>query len=65
MAEEWLEGRAGTEPTRGPFLMRVLEAVVYPELPQWMVVGSAVFVCVAILCVYLWRYRHRTETRGW
>jgi Protein of Unknown function (DUF2784) len=45
VAETWLEARAGIEPTRGPFLVRVLDAVVYPDLPEWLVVGGAVLVC--------------------
>ncbi len=56
MAETWLEARAGIEPARGPFLVRVLDTIVYPDLPEWLVAGSAVFVCVAILGVYLRRY---------
>jgi Protein of Unknown function (DUF2784) len=65
VAETWLEARAGIEPARGPFLVRVLDAVVYPDLPQWLVVGGAVLVCIAILCVYLWRYLRRTASRRW
>jgi Protein of Unknown function (DUF2784) len=39
VAETWLEARAGIEPTHGPFLVHVLDAVVYPDLPQWLVVN--------------------------
>jgi hypothetical protein len=35
VAETWLESRAGIEPAHGPFLVRVLDAVVYPDLPEW------------------------------
>jgi Protein of Unknown function (DUF2784) len=65
VAEVWLEARAGAEPTRGPFLLHVLDATVYPGLPGWVVMGGAVFVCSAILCVYLERYRHRTAPGQW
>jgi hypothetical protein len=65
VAETWLEGRAGIERARGPFLVRVLDAVVYPDLPEWLVVGGAVLVCVAILWVYLRRYVRRTPTGQW
>lgn len=65
VAETWLEARAGIEPAHGPFLVRVLDAVVYPDLPEWFVVVCAVLVCVAILFVYLWRYRHRTSCHQW
>jgi hypothetical protein len=65
VAETRLEARAGIEPAHGPFLMRILDAVVYPDLPEWFVVGSAVLVCVAILWVYLRRYRGRTADGQW
>jgi len=65
VAETWLETRAGVEPAHGPFLVRVLDAVVYPDLPQWLVVGGAVVVCTGILCVYLRRWLHRTAEGQW
>jgi hypothetical protein len=40
--------------------VRVLDAVVYPDLLEWLVVGCAVLVCVAILWVYLRDYLRRT-----
>ena len=49
----------------GPFLVRVLDAVVYPNLPEWFVVGCAVLVCVAVLSVYLRRYHRRTADGQW
>jgi len=65
VAETWLEARAGIAPAHGPFLVRVLDAVVYPNLPEWFVVGSAVLVCVAILCVYLRRCHGRIADGQW
>jgi hypothetical protein len=65
VAETRLEARSGIEPARGPFLVRVLDALVYPDLPEWVVVGGAVFVCVLILGVYLRRYVRRTAEGRW
>jgi hypothetical protein len=65
LAETWLEARAGIEPAHGPFLVRLLDAVVYPDLPEWVVVGGAVVVCLAILSVYLRRYLCRAATGQW
>lgn len=65
LAEAWLEARAGIEPAHGPFLVRALDAVVYPDLPEGLVVGGAVLFCVAILWVYLRRYRRRTASDLW
>jgi len=65
VAESWLEARAGIEPARGPFLVHVLDAIVYPDLPEWLVVGCGVFSCVTILSVYLRRYSRRTASGQW
>jgi uncharacterized protein DUF2784 len=65
LAETWLETRAGIEPTHGPFLVRVLDTVVYPDLPEWLVVGGAVLVCVGILSVYMRRYLCRNADGQW
>ncbi len=65
MAEMWLEARAGIEPAHGPFLVRVLESLMYPDVPEWLVVGGAVFACVGILSLYLRRYRRRSANRHW
>jgi hypothetical protein len=59
-----LEARAGIEPAHEQFLVRVLDAV-YPDLPEWLVVGCAVLVCEAILGVYLRRYLRRTGRGRW
>jgi hypothetical protein len=65
VAEMWLEGRAGIEPAREPFLVRVLDAVLYPDLPEWLVIGGAVGVCIAILGVYVRRYVRRSAGGAW
>jgi hypothetical protein len=65
VAETWLEARASIKSTHAPFLVRLLDAVVYPDLPEWFVVASAVLVCIAILCLYLRRYLRRTASGHW
>jgi hypothetical protein len=65
VAEIWLETRGGVAPARGPFLMRMLDAIVYPDLPEWLVVGAAVAVCLAILGVYSRRYLRRSVGGAW
>lgn len=65
LAETWLEVRAVIEPSRGPFLVHILDATVYPDLPEWLVVGGAVLVCVVILCVYVRRYLRRDASGHW
>jgi hypothetical protein len=65
LAETWLEARSSIEPAHGPFLVRVIDALVYPDLPEWLVVGGAVLVCVAILSVYVRRYTRRSASGQW
>jgi Protein of Unknown function (DUF2784) len=65
VAETQLEARAGVELAHGPFLVRVLDAIVYPDLPEWLVVRVAVVVCVTILGVYLRRYLRRRVDGMW
>jgi len=65
VAETQLEARAGIEPAHAQFLVRFLDAVVYPNLPEWLVVGCAVLFCLAILWVYLRRYLRRTACGQW
>jgi hypothetical protein len=59
----WFPGRHARSPW--PFLVRVLDAIVYPDLPEWLVVGVAVVVCVAIMGVYLRRYLRRRVDGMW
>jgi len=65
LAEGWLEARAGIEPAREPFLVHLLDAVVYPDLPEWLVIGGAVLVCGAVLTLHLRRYLRRTACGKW
>src|SRR5712691_12655706 len=65
VVETQLDARAGLEPAHGPFLVRALDAIVYPDLPEWLVIGVAVVVCVAILGVYLRRYLRRRVDGMW
>jgi hypothetical protein len=63
--ENWLEARANIQPQRGPFLVHLLDAIVYPDLPLWLVVGSAVIVCAVILAIYVRRYLHKSSAGDW
>jgi len=56
VAEQFLEQRAGVEPYHGSFLLHFLDHVVYPNIPQAMLVGIGVAVCALNLGVYVWRY---------
>lgn len=55
--EQLLETKAGTTVYHGSFLLHYLEAIVYPHVPQWILVGAAIAVCLTNLAIYVWRYR--------
>lgn len=46
IAEQSLESRAGIQPYHEPFLVHYLEALIYPDISQDLLVWSAVTVCL-------------------
>ena len=62
--EQALEGRAGMNPYRGPFVLHYLDATVYPNIPQSLLVACGVAVCVFNLVLYVRRFRRR-QIGGW
>lgn len=57
LAEEFFETRGGYAAYHGSFVLRCLDATVYPNLPGWIVAGAGVAVCAANLGIYLLRLR--------
>ncbi len=55
LAEEYFETRAGAAAYHGSFVLHYLEAIVYPNLPGWIVAGAGVTVCAVNLGIYGWR----------
>lgn|SRR5579875_871464 len=64
LLESLLEQRGGMAPYHEPFILHYLELLVYPNIPLDALITTAVIVCIGILCLYFWRYRHRDD-RGW
>lgn len=62
--ENRLEARGGIQPSRQPFILHLLEALVYPNVSLWMVVVCSVAVCAAILAIYWTRYTQH-KAGGW
>lgn len=62
--EQALEDQAGMNPYRGPFLLHYLDATVYPDVPQTLLVACGVVVCLFNLGLYVRRFRHR-QIGGW
>jgi len=57
LAEQYFETRAGWTAYQGSFLLHYLDAIVYPDLPGWVVTCAGVAVCALNLGVYGWRAR--------
>ena len=57
LAEQFFETRAGLAAYHGSFLLRILDATVYPNLPDWAITVAGVAVCAFNLAVYGWRLR--------
>lgn len=56
LAENWCEGRAGIMPYPGPFLLHYLEAILYPHVPEALLITVAVFICALNLAIYVRRF---------
>jgi len=65
LGEDWLESRAGLGSSHPPFLLRLLDALVYPNLPYSLAVAGAVAVCSVILAVYVLRFLRRQPGHTW
>lgn len=52
VAESYFEARAGFFAYQGSFLLHYLDAIVYPNLPSWIVTAAGVAVCALNLGIY-------------
>jgi hypothetical protein len=57
LAEQYFESRAGPSAYQGSFLLHYLDAILYPNLPGWVVTSSGVVVCTVNLGIYFRRLR--------
>lgn len=53
--EQYLETRAGAAAYQGSFLVHYLDAIVYPNLPGWVLTLAGVAVCAGNLAIHGWR----------
>jgi hypothetical protein len=60
LAEQFFEAGSGTEPYRGGFVARYLDAIVYPDVPEALLVWVGVVVCTVNLAIYGRRYFRKT-----
>jgi Protein of Unknown function (DUF2784) len=45
LLEQWLESKGGMTSYREPFLVHYLDAIVYPNVPEAVLITAAVLVC--------------------
>ena len=57
-AERYFEAKAGFAAYQGSFLLHYLDAIVYPNLPSWIVTSAGVAVCALNLGIYARRWRN-------
>lgn len=59
ITEQLFEQKAGAEGYRGAFLAHLLDDLVYPNVPEALLVGVGVAVCTINIGLYVRRYRNR------
>ncbi len=65
LAEHFFQSKAGAAPYTETFIERMVEWLVYPDVPlEWLTWGG-VAVCTWILGVYAWRFHRRRITGAW
>jgi hypothetical protein len=57
LAEQYFESRAGATAYHGSFVLHYLDAIVYPNVPDWILTSAGVAVCGLNLVIYGWRLR--------
>ena len=57
--ENWLRACARVPTYQGGFLLHYLDALVYPDVPPWLLTACGIAICVFNLGVYAARFRRR------
>lgn len=63
VAEQVLAQQAGTASYRGAFIAHYLDHLVYPDLPESVLVAAGVIVCAFNLGIYVWRFQRWRVSR--
>ena len=63
LAEQYFESRSGWAAYHGSFLLHYLNAIVYPDVPGWLLTAAGIAVCAFNLAIYGRRFVHRRAVR--
>ncbi|HEY3989809.1 MAG TPA: DUF2784 domain-containing protein [Acidobacteriaceae bacterium] len=64
LLEQHFEAKAGLASYPGSFLLHYLDAIIYPNLPYWIVATAGVAVCAFNIGIYGWRWRRYQSRRS-
>jgi len=64
ITEQFFERKVGTEAYAGTFLAHLLDRLVYPSLPEALLVGVAVAVCTINIALYIRRFLESRSLTG-
>jgi hypothetical protein len=56
LLEQYLETKASVDPYQEGFLLHYLDAIVYPDIPAWVLIASGIAVCVVNVAIYARRF---------
>ena len=63
-AENWLNARSGIAPYERGFLLHYLDALIYPNVPPWVLTVAAVVVVAVNGAIYWNRWRRSIAVRA-
>lgn len=63
MAEQFFEQQSGMSSYKGAFLTHYLDRIVYPDLPESVLVVAGLIVCLVNLGIYAWRLQRWRASR--
>jgi hypothetical protein len=64
LLEQSLESAAGITPYQQPFLVHYLEALIYPDIPELLLIVCAVAVCGINLALHVRRMLRRNQANS-
>jgi hypothetical protein len=63
LTEQYLLSHAGLHQVQSSFLVHYLDRIVYPDLPEMLVVIAGITICAINLSIYIWRLWKSVHTR--